>query len=166
MEKTSEQWIEQLHLKPHLEGGYYAETYQSPHNLEQSGLPERYSADRLSAKAIYFLLPSDQASKFHRLKCEELWCYHCGTSLTISIIQRDGALQQFQLGPHWEQGEQFQVIVPHGVWFGARVNSPGSYALVSCITVPGFDFADFELADRQTLLKEYPQHKEIIEMLT
>lgn len=166
MEKTSKQWIGRLGLKPHLEGGYFVETYQSPDNLQQPGLPQRYSADRLSAKAIYFLLSGDQASKFHRLKCEEIWCYHGGAPLTLSIIHRNGHLQQLQLGPHWEQGEQFQVAVPHGVWFGARVNSPGSYALVSCITVPGFDFADFELADRQTLLREYPQHKQIIEMLT
>ncbi|MDY0091297.1 MAG: cupin domain-containing protein [Candidatus Vecturithrix sp.] len=166
MEKTSTQWIEQLGLKPHIEGGYFVETYQSPDTLRTSGFPTHDSAERFRAKGIYFLLLADQKSKLHRLKCEEVWCYHCGTSLTLSIIHRDGKLQQIRLGLQWEQEEQLQVTVPRDVWFGATVNFPGSYTLVSCITVPGFEFADFELADRPALLKDYSQHKEIIEMLT
>ena len=58
------------------------------------------------------------------------------------------------------------MIIPHGVWFGAKTRQQDSYTLISCITVPGFDFDDFELAERQSLLYEYPQHKDIITMLT
>jgi predicted cupin superfamily sugar epimerase len=166
MEHTLTQWIARLGLEPHPEGGYFVETYQSPDVLQKSGLPGRYTADRFSAKLIYFLLPADQVSKFHRLKCEEIWCYHWGASLTLSLIALDGTLQHVHLGPDWENGEHFHASIPHGVWFGAKVNPPGAYALVSCVTVPGFEFADFELADRQQLLQEYPQHAQIIELLT
>ena len=112
------------------------------------------------------MLPSDQVSKFHRLKCEEIWCYHFGDALTLYIIEKNGTLQQIKLGRDIDNGEQCQLIIPHGVWFGAKVNQKESYTLVSCITTPGFDFDDFELAERQFLLQEYPQHEDIIQTLT
>jgi predicted cupin superfamily sugar epimerase len=37
---------------------------------------------------------------------------------------------------------------------------------VSCIVTPGFDFADFELADRDALLAEHPQDADLIRELT
>jgi predicted cupin superfamily sugar epimerase len=165
MGKTAAYWIRTLELIAHPEGGYFKETYASSDIINKHGLPERYFADRTCVKAIYFLLQGEQTSKFHRLKCNEIWGYHLGASLTLYIIDRDGTLQQIKLGPDFDNGEQFQIVVPHGVWFGAKVNKKNSYVLVSCITAPGFDFEDFELAERQSLLHKYPQHKNIIEML-
>lgn len=103
---------------------------------------------------------------FHRLKCEEIWCYHVGDALTLYIIKQDGVLQRIKLGPNFDDGEHLQVVIPHDVWFGAKVNKKNAYTLISCMTAPGFDFEDFELAEQQALLKEYPQHKEVIETLT
>ena len=166
MEKTAAYWIHTLKLNAHPEGGYFKETYHSPDIIKKHGLPDRYFADRVCAKAIYFLLPSDQASKFHRLKCGEIWCYHLGGALTLYVIEQNGTLRQIKLGPNIDDGEQCQVTVPHGVWFGAKVNKKNSYTLVSCITVPGFDFEDFELARQTDLIEKYPQYKTLIEMLT
>ncbi len=159
-------WIDKLQLTSHPEGGYFARTYRSPDRISQQGLPERYSGARVCAGAIYFLVPTGQASKLHRLKCEEIWCYHFGAPLTLSILEKEGTVRHIILGPDFEQGEQFQAVVPHGVWFGAKVNKKDAYTLVSCITAPGFDFEDFELAERESLIQEYPQHKDVIEMLT
>ncbi len=166
MEKTADYWIRKLGLTAHPEGGYFIETYHSPDVIKKHGLPERYFADRACAKAIYFLISGDQASKFHRLECEEIWCYHFGDALTLYIIEKNGDLQHVKLGPNFDNGEQLQVVVPYNVWFGAKVNKKDTYTLVSCITAPGFDFDDFELAERQALIQKYPQHKELIEMLT
>ena len=166
MQKGAAYWIQQLALTAHPEGGYFKETYQSSDRIDKLGLPERYPTERLCSKAIYFLLPGDQVSKFHRLRCDEVWCYHLGDSLTIYSIENDESLQKRVLGPDIDNGEQPQVIIKHGVWFGAKVHNNELYTLVSCITAPGFDFEDFELAERQTLLHIYPQHKEIIEILT
>ena len=166
MKKDAAYWIEKLSLISHPEGGYFTETYQSPDLLSTSGLPERYSAERVCAKAIYFLVPDGQVSKFHRLTCEEIWCYHFGAPLTLYIIEKAGKLRHLILGPDPERGEHFQVTVPHDVWFGAKVNKKDEYTLVSCITAPGFDFEDFELAGCESLIQEYPQHKDVIEMLT
>ncbi|MGH6690048.1 MAG: cupin domain-containing protein [Gammaproteobacteria bacterium] len=63
-------------------------------------------------------------------------------------------------------GESFQAIVPAGCWYGACVDDPASYALVGGTVAPGFDFADFELADRAALLAQFPQHGETIRRLT
>lgn len=71
-----------------------------------------------------------------------------------------------QLGPNVEKGESFQIVIPHGVWFGARVNRIDGYALLGCTVSPGFEFADFEPARRELLLEQFPQHQEIIESLT
>jgi predicted cupin superfamily sugar epimerase len=65
-----------------------------------------------------------------------------------------------------------QALVPAGSWQGARLTGgphlPTRYAwaLVSCVVTPGFDFADFELADRDALLAEHPQHADLIRELT
>lgn len=166
MQHTVDYWIEKLQLTSHPEGGYFVRTYRSPNLISHQSLPERYSGARVCAGAIYFLVPGDQASKLHRLKCEEIWCYHVGAPLTLFIIEKDGTVQHIILGPDCEKGEQFQATIPHGVWFGAKVNKKDAYTLVSCITAPGFDFEDFELAERQSLIQKYPQHKDMIEMLT
>ena len=56
-------------------------------------------------------------------------------------------------------------MVPKNTIFGSQVIEKNSYSLVSCLVSPGFDFADFELIKRAELLKEFPQHKEIIEIM-
>ena len=57
-------------------------------------------------------------------------------------------------------------VIKNGSWFGATVDEPNSFALVSCVVAPGFDFEDFELANQQALTVQFPQHKTIIEKLT
>ena len=166
MKKPAEYWIDALALTAHPEGGYFKETYISPDLLPSEGLPDRYDGDRACAKAIYFFLYNDHVSRFHRLTCEEIWCHHAGDALTLFMIDQHGSLREARLGTDLDHGERPQIVVPHDVWFGAKVNKKNSHALVSCITAPGFDFKDFELATRETLLHEYPQHKDIINLLT
>lgn len=166
MEKNAAYWINRLGLSPHPEGGYFRETYRSPLLLTHAHLPERYGSDRACATAIYFLLEGGQVSKFHRLRSDELWFHHAGSSLTLSLIEPDGAARQFALGQDIDNGEQPQLLLPRNRWFGASVNRENSYTLVSCVVAPGFDFEDFELATRDHLLSMYPQHQTTIEHLT
>ena len=166
MDTSYDYWIRTLQLTSHPEGGYFKETYRSSDQIEAAALPERYQDTRPCSAAIYFLLPGDQVSKFHRLKCDEVWCYHLGESLTLYLIDASGSLQRIQLGPRADNGEQMQVLIPHNVWFGAKVNKKNAFSLISCLTTPAFDFDDFELAERESLLQSYPQHRDIIEMLT
>jgi predicted cupin superfamily sugar epimerase len=50
--------------------------------------------------------------------------------------------------------------------FGSSVDQKDSYALVSCVVAPGFDFRDFELFTAADLLPFYPASEEIIQKLT
>lgn len=158
--------IRALDLKPHPEGGWYRETYRATESIAAGGLPERYAGPRSHATSIYFLLTSDSFSALHRLKSDELWHFYHGSPLNLHVIQADGRYAPITLGTNLAQGETFQAVVPHGCWFGATVATSGAYTLVGCSVAPGFDFSDFEIADRESLTRAFPQHQALIERLT
>jgi len=159
-------WIRKLNLQKHPEGGYFRETYRSKGTIPAEHLSETSGGDRNYSTSIYFLLTSDDISAFHRLKSDEIWHFYYGSSLTIYRIDSDGMLFKTKMGNDLENGELFQTHIKAGQWFGARVNEEDSFSLVGCTVSPGFDFSDFELASRKELLKAYPRHREVIEMLT
>jgi predicted cupin superfamily sugar epimerase len=161
----AEYWITQLKLTPHPEGGFYRETYRSTENIQLCGLPVRFASPRSFSTAIYFLLRSQDKSRFHRIKSDELWHFHYGSRLCIYVLRVD-KVEILKLGTNVEEGDSLQVVIPANCWFGAQVISPNTYALSSCTVAPGFDFKDFELADREKLLQEFPHHAEIIKALT
>lgn len=162
---SEEYWIRHLNLLPHPEGGFYRETYRSKEIIPRDGLPARFPAPRNFSTAIYFLLRSQDKSLFHRIKSDELWHFHYGSSLNIYTLI-DHVLNVHRLGPDLENGESPQVVIPANCWFGAKVASPNSYTLSSCTVAPGFDFNDFELAKKETLTKEFSQFSELISELT
>lgn len=158
--------IKKLGLTPHPEGGYFKETYRSTEAITAASLPKRFGGDRSLGAAIYFLLKSRDVSCFHRIKADEIWLFHRGSALTLHLLYENGRYQTVSLGLDFDKEERPQVLVPQGVWFGATVDIADSFSLVSCTTFPGFDFDDFELADRRQLLQAYPQHANIINKLT
>ncbi len=165
MIQPAEYWIKHLDLQPHPEGGFFKETYRSPEQIGADGLPERFNGSRNFSTAIYFLLRSQDKSLFHRIKSDELWHFHAGSTLNIYVLRND-KLEVHKLGSDLEKGDSLQITIPANCWFGATVNGSGNYTLSSCTVAPGFDFKDFELADRSKLLLEFPSQKEIIAMLT
>lgn len=166
MASPGAEWIARLRLGPHPEGGFYRETYRAKETIEAAHLPARFGGRRVHSTAIYFLLPGDQISALHRIKSDEVWHFYAGSVLTLSLIHPDGRLEELRLGADPDRGQSFQVIVPAGCWYGATVDASDSYALVGGTVAPGFDFADFDLADRATLLAQFPQHRETILRLT
>ena len=155
-------YINELDLLPHPEGGFYKETYRSGDQVE---LPV-FEGRRNVSTAIYYLLEYGHFSAFHRIKSDEMWHFYDGSGLTVYVIFPDGILKSIKLGRNIKDGESLQAVVPAGCWFGSRVEQPDGFALVGCTVAPGFDFQDFEMADREELTTLYPQHKTLIRQLT
>jgi predicted cupin superfamily sugar epimerase len=162
----ADDWIQALRLRPHPEGGHFRETYRSRETIARQHLPPRFGGERAFSTAIYFLLQGEEFSALHRIKQDEVWHFHLGCALLISVIDHAGRLDTIRLGPDIQAGEQLQAVVDAGFLFGARPSDPQSFALVGCTVAPGFDFADFEIPGRKELLRIYPQHSAIIEALT
>ncbi len=158
-------WIDRLGLQPHPEGGFYRETYRAKENIQVCGLPSRFASPRSFSTAIYFLLRSQDKSRFHRIKSDELWHFHFGGSLNIYLLQDETVLVH-KLGSNLDNGNSLQVAIPANCWFGAKLSSPNSYTLASCTVAPGFDFKDFQIGERRRLIQEFPRHHEIITELT
>jgi predicted cupin superfamily sugar epimerase len=157
--------ITHLGLIPHPAGGYYKETYRSEGTIDSS-LPDGISGPRSFSTGIYFLLEHGNFSAFHRIKSDEMWHFYAGDPLEVIEITPQGKLIITVLGNNLERGEVFQYVVPAGHWFGSRVKAGGIFSLVGCTVAPGFDFADFEMAEQDDLKKKFPYHSSIIEELT
>ena len=126
--------IARLSLTRHPEGGWYRETWRAPAAAGQ----------RSAGTAIHFLLEQGQRSHWHRVDADELWLWHAGASLRLQIGDDRAATQTVRLGGDVMSGEVPQHRVPAGWWQAAEASD--GWALASCVVVPGFDFAGFELA--------------------
>ncbi|OGT43663.1 MAG: hypothetical protein A3F42_02230 [Gammaproteobacteria bacterium RIFCSPHIGHO2_12_FULL_37_34] len=165
-------YVEMLKLESHEEGGYFGLYYQSPNKVMP--LSSRYKNDateqrieRHAGSSIYFLLEKQGFSAWHRLKSDEIWHYYAGSSpIDIYIIDDNGRLKIYTLGhPNIIENALFQVVVKAGVWFAAKVRDELSFGLVGCTVSPGFEYHDFELAEkyRDQLVKQYPELTSIID---
>ena len=163
---SAEYWIEKLKLESHPEGGFFRQTYKSAGILAIGKWNPEVDGNRSFSTAIYFLLDKNTFSAFHRIKSDEMWHFYKGKALEVFYIDSDGSLVTIKLGRDFEQGEVFQASVPANCWFGSKVCVGAEYALVGCTVAPGFEFEDFEMADRNSLLTLYPQHRDIILQLT
>ncbi len=136
--ETAASRIATLGLEPHPEGGYFRENWRSDRVLD---LPD-YDGPRSAGTCIHFLLPTGDESAWHRVASDEIWLWQGGDPLELLIsTERGGDARVITLG-----GELLQAVVPAGEWQAARpVAGAHGYALVGCVVVPGFDFADFEM---------------------
>jgi uncharacterized protein len=164
---TRQELIDTFQMQPLPdEGGYFSETYRSQEILAKSALPQRFESDRNTCTAIYYLLAKGEKSLLHRIKSDEVWNFYMGGPLTLVQLSPKGALQEITLGNSISEGHVLQHVVPHGYWFGAYPNTDTEYSFVGCTVSPGFDFADFELGDRESLLNQFPHAREQIQLLT
>lgn len=155
---TLPEWAVNLGLQPHPEGGWYAETWRSPTTLPGETLGG-YPGPRSLGTAIHFLLLPGETSAWHRVRSAELWFLHRGrlelslggdgaspsTPLTAAHGGGDDLPERCVLGLDIVAGERPQLLVPPNHWQAARTLDDEA-CLVSCVVVPGFDFADFTLA--------------------
>jgi len=58
------------------------------------------------------------------------------------------------------------VVVRGGVWQGSRLAPGGKWVLMGTTMSPGFDYADFQIGDREQLSTQYPSVAEMIRQYT
>lgn len=164
--QRAEYYKNHLGLTKHPEGGYYKEIYRSSESIPAKVLPDRFNGPRKYCTSIYFLLEQGNFSAFHRILSDEIWHFYAGQSLEVIELQENGEAFITRLGSDLEKGEKLQHTVSANTWFASRVAEGGSFALVGCTVSPGFDFADFEMANQEELIRKFPQAKSLIEQLT
>ena len=129
---NADQIIAHLGLAPHPEGGHYRQTWVA----ENQGRP--------TGTCIYFLLREGESSHWHRVDATEIWLFHAGAPLILSLAETDqGPAREHLLTPDLTKGAP-QIIVPENHWQAA--GTTGAYTLVSCTVSPGFQFEGFTLA--------------------
>ena len=82
MNAAIQQIIDELQLEAHPEGGFFIETYRSTEVL--------VNQDRNLMTSIYFLLTSENVSKFHQIKSDEMWYFHSGSPLVVHMLNEKG----------------------------------------------------------------------------
>jgi predicted cupin superfamily sugar epimerase len=126
-EKTVEEVVSRLGLKPHPEGGFYQETFRDD-----------------ASTAIYYLLREEDRSAWHRVThAAEVWHHYAGAPLELCLSEGRGR-KVIRLGKDLATGEEPQAVVPPGVWQSAR--PLGGWVLAGCTVAPGFEFDSFEMA--------------------
>ncbi|MBI1185037.1 hypothetical protein GC194_12245 [bacterium] len=159
---TAQELISSLNLQKHPEGGFYKEIYRSADVL--ASLPQRFNgATRNFCTGIYYLLADNDKSHFHRIKSDEIWHFYAGATVEIHIIDPHGNYYAELLGADIANGAAFQVVIPAGYWFAAHVLQATSYALCGCTVSPGFEFDDFEMANKEELLRLCPPQAALID---
>jgi len=132
--RAADEIIASLGLRPHPEGGWYAETWRDP-------APDGV---RPASSAIYYLLRDGERSLWHRVDATEVWHHYAGDPLELRIEGEDGSVEAVNLGTDLAAGERPQAVVPAGAWQAA--GPLGVWSLVGCTVAPAFEFEGFELA--------------------
>ena len=164
---TAQEIIARLGLRPHPEeGGFFAETYRAEERLDGSALPSRYAGHRAVSTAIYYLLTPGTVSALHRLASDEVFHFYMGDPVEMLHLRPNGSHRLLILGQDLTANMAPQVVVPAGVWQGARLAAGGRWALLGCTVAPGFEFADYEHGRREPLARAYPAARDLIVALT
>jgi predicted cupin superfamily sugar epimerase len=151
----AQQLIDRLGLMPHPERGYYVESYRA--SLVVGASP--HGGARAASTAIYFLVTRAQPTTYlHRLKSDELFHLYEGGPLEVLLLGATGGGDVRRLGLDVAAGERPQLVIPAGTWFAVELPAAASHCLFGCTVAPGFEFADFELAEGPELAARYPAH--------
>ena len=133
-------------LSRHPEGGWFSEVYTAPFK----------QGDRALAGSIYFLLDGQEISHFHQIDCDEIWYYHEGCGLRITVLDH-GKQKVLHLGMDAGCGQAAMVLIPAGAVFAAENLDKNSYTFLSCATTPAFRYAGFRLVGRQEIAADFPE---------
>lgn len=156
MENAKQRLIETYHLEPHVEGGYFRQTYASDSRLSSPS----HGKTRSALTHIYFLLTAGEISRFHRVCHDEVWNFYEGAPLSLHCLS-GGKLETVVLGA---DANSYCHVIPPNCYQAAE--SSGDYSLVGCTVAPGFVFEDFSFMedpqDRKFIEDNYPQYNRFV----
>lgn len=167
-----------LNLEPHIEGGYFRQTYKSNIECARFALPPVFKAAHYTAStAIYYLLGAEDISTMHAVSADEIWHFYAGSDSSIYIdlvvVSPDGKnFERVKIGADLANGCIPQFVAPAGWWMGARIASTtqtngycainNSWALAGTTVAPSFEYADFQKGDAQKIAAMCPELKSVI----
>ena len=154
---TARALIARLGLEPLPdEGGFFRQTWRGD-----------------TASAILFLMTPQDFSALHRIAQDEVWHFHAGDPIEhVQLDSPNGAMRVTRLGGNILDGDQPQLVVPAGIWQGARLDPAAAgaaaqgFALVGCTVSPPWDGRGFRLGSRVALTREFPAAAARIAALT
>jgi len=147
------QWITQLQLEPHVEGGYFRRTYQSDYTHE--AIPYATTPRYLMTSIFYMLTDERPINYMHVNRSDIMHYFHTGSPLTYLIVHPDGRLERVRLGNNPLAGERLQFLVKGGYWEAASLET-GEFGITSEAVSPGFDYADMALITKQDVQTRFP----------
>lgn len=162
---TAQQVVDALQLEGHMEGGFYRRTFQADHRP----MLDTDHGPRYIMTSIYYMLTAQSPiGHLHRNRSDIMHYFHGGDPITYYVLNEEGQLQTYRLGPDLAAGQTFQLLVKGGLWKASRIATDGryGYGLISEAVAPGFDYQDMVLGERDILSQRFPQHKGLIAQLT
>ena len=137
---TAEHIIDTLGLRPlDVCNGFFRETWRDEHST-----------------VMYWLLPADHCAGLHAATHPELFTYHSGAPMRMTLLRPEGQLDEHILGPDIAAGQRPQLIVPAHVWQAAQ--PLGDYTLSSVAVAPPFTPDIVTTPCMATLCQQYPDH--------
>ena len=148
------------------EGGYFRRTAESETWVRRQRGDETLAEKRRAYSVIYSVITPTGFSALHRLRTDEIWCWHAGDRLESLRLYENGTGEWIGMSDQVTDAIRVHNIVPAGVWQGTRLESGGRWALASCIVAPEFRWEDFELGNPSELSRLYPDYSDAIASLS
>ncbi len=155
---TAEELMKRFSMEEHPENGQFVEK----HYIHEGD-------GRAASGSIYYYVAPGEKTAFHRIDCDEYWCYVAGAALELWQVSPEGEVSVVNLGI--EEGAEPFVYVKKGMIFASRhsektlaqqkdCGQPLQGTFLTCITVPRFTYDGFEMFPEEEMVKKYPQTTE------
>ena len=149
--------MQKFRLSGNPRSGAYSWVYTSPTWTAEA-------ISRPAAGSSYFLLAGSENLRFQSFDCDEVWYFHEGCGMRLTVLAADGTVRTFELGVGG--AAMPMVLIPRGQIFAAENVDSAGYSFISCMTIPALEPAGIRVWQREELLAKYPQAKEAIERYT
>ena len=149
--------MQKFRLSGNPRSGAYSWVYTSPTWTAEA-------ISRPAAGSSYFLLAGSENLRFQSFDCDEVWYFHEGCGMRLTVLGADGTVRTFELGVGG--AAMPMVLIPKGQIFAAENVDSAGYSFISCMTIPALETAGIRVWQREELLAKYPQAKEAIERYT